>query len=78
MAYNDYIWIYDVSRQHVKEGERARYHAFRRPADATMLPNVVYSACGKVSTKTFGTKLPGAPDCEECLTVTGPDTSEED
>lgn len=77
MAYNDFIWIYDVNRQYVKEGQFPRYHAFRRPGDATMMPNEILSACGKVSTNTFSTKMAGGQDCEECLAVTGPDTSDE-
>jgi len=65
MAYDDYIWIYDVER----EAMPIRYHAFKHPNKTAV--------CGATTTESFGSKLPGAPDCECCLQTTGPDTTPE-
>lgn len=65
MTYDDYTWIYDVSWTATEEGHRPCYHAFDPPNTTSM--------CGKMTTETFGSKIPGAPDCEECLKITGPD-----
>lgn len=65
MSYEEHTWIYDVSRTAAKEGERSCYHAF--------LPPNTTSVCGKMTTEHFGTKIPGAPDCEACLAITGPE-----
>lgn len=73
MAHQDYVWIYDVNWQAVPEGRRPRYHAFKKPDEYPPEPfQALASVCGKVSTQTYETKTPGAPDCTECLKVTGP------
>ena len=71
MAYDDYIWIYDVNWMATKDKERPVYHAFAAQRAAPDPKETVTSACGKMTTTTYETKTPGARDCEECLAVTG-------
>jgi len=74
MPYNDYTWIYDVNWMATKGDERPLFHAFKTPEKWPDEPfDKVPSACGKTTTHTYGTKTPGAGDCEDCLKITGPD-----
>ena len=69
----EYIWIYDVNWTARRDGEMACYHAFKHPGTDELAPVEVVSACGRMTTRGYGTKTPGARDCPECLKVTGPD-----